>query len=180
MRNYEPQRRFSPTSLLKRLLREDRGVAAIEFGLVGPTFILLLVMTMELAIVLWTQSVLDFATQTAARTIQVGSSTSSAAFSTILCNNASQLIPCASLQVSVRSASTFAALSSTLATDGNGNMTNTGFNIGTASTNPGSAPKIIVQVGYNRPYIIAWVGTLLGVNDASLLVSTVAFQQEAY
>jgi Flp pilus assembly protein TadG len=155
--------------------RRDRsGAVAVEFALVGPVFFLLLLMTIELGIVLLTQSVLDFATQDAARLIALGQAAAKGTFTARLCTDTAPLIPCASLQVNVQAAATFNGFSPTVQTDGNGNLTNTQYSPGS------SGQSVIVQVGYNSPYVSTWVGTLLGNNNASLLVSSVAFQNEPY
>jgi len=155
--------------------REDRGAVAVEFALISPVFFLLVVMTLELGLVLLTQSVLDLATETAARQIMIGAVTTSGAFQTQLCNVVTPLIPCGSLQVNVQSAGAFTGFSLAVPTDGAGNMTNTQFS-------PGSAGQsVLVQVGYNRPYLISWVGGILGGgHDSSLLLSTLAFENEMF
>ncbi len=154
--------------------RDHGGAVAVEFALVGPAFVLLLLMTMELGLVLLTQAVLDFATQDAARLVELGQAASKTTFTTRLCADAAPLIPCASLQVNVEAAATFSSFDATVQTDGNGNLTNTQYSPGS------SGQSVIVQVAYNYPYVTAWVGSLLGDNNASLLVSTVAFQNEPY
>src|SRR6185369_1504810 len=104
------------TSFCTRFRRDRRGVTALEFGLVGPLFIVLLCGILENGLILLTQTVLDNATRNAARMILIGSTTSSQ-FSTALCNNVSSLIPCASIKFNVQSGSTFAALNPALQID---------------------------------------------------------------
>jgi len=43
----------------RRLVRDTHATATIEFAILGSTFILLVCMTLELGMVLFTQSVMD-------------------------------------------------------------------------------------------------------------------------
>jgi Flp pilus assembly protein TadG len=158
-------------------MRDNHAGPAIEMAIVGPVFSLLLAIVVELGVVLLTQSVLDTATLNASRLIltgQVQTGGGASAFTTALCNGTTPLIPCASLQINVQASTAFANFNPVLQTDGQGNMINTQFTPGT----PGQA--MLVQVGYNRTYLIAWVGSVLGIKNASLLVSTAVFQNEPY
>ena len=104
--------------------------------------------------------------------IQTGGGLS--AFTAQLCADVSLIIPCASLQTNVQSANTFGALNGTVQTDGNGNLTNAKFSPGTPGQN------VLVQVAYNRPFMMPWVATYWGKNGSSLVVSSVAIQNEPY
>jgi Flp pilus assembly protein TadG len=55
------------TASLRNLLADRRGVAAVEFAFILPALILLLVGTMETGRLIWTQSVLHYAVEHAAR-----------------------------------------------------------------------------------------------------------------
>jgi len=50
-----------------RAMREDGGTSAIEFALVFPVFILMVLGIFEFSRALWTRSLLNYAVQTAAR-----------------------------------------------------------------------------------------------------------------
>lgn len=56
-----------------RFACDQRGVAAIEFALLAPAFLMLLVGTMSMSIVFFTISSLNFAVDAAARCASVGS-----------------------------------------------------------------------------------------------------------
>ncbi len=51
----------------KRLVRNDDGVTVVEFALIAPTFLLLLLGTLDIGQMVYAQSVLNGAVQTAAR-----------------------------------------------------------------------------------------------------------------
>jgi len=160
------------TSFCTRFRRDRRGVTALEFGLVGPLFIVLLCGILENGLILLTQTLLDNATRVASRQILIGTTTSSQ-FSAALCNNVSSFIPCASIKFNVQSGASFGALNGTLQTDASGNMINTQYSPGVMGQ------FVLVQVGYNRPFMIPYVGIFSGVNS-ELIVSTIAFKSEPY
>jgi Flp pilus assembly protein TadG len=161
-----------------RLVRSQRGSAALQFALAAPVFLLLLCAVIENGIVLFTQSLLDDAARDGARLIQTGQVQQAgggpSTFTTQICTEVGSYIPCSSLQYNVQSASTFASLNVTVTANSSGNMTTTGFDAG----NPGD--NMAVQVGYNRPYLVPWLGNAIGSTHSTLLVSTVIFQNEPF
>ncbi|MCW3476821.1 TadE/TadG family type IV pilus assembly protein [Limobrevibacterium gyesilva] len=166
------------TAVARVLPRGRRGATAVEFALVFPIFMLFTGMIMENGILLFQQAMLDNATADAARLIRTGqiqlAGGAATPFTTQLCNDVGLLIPCANIQYNVRAAATFAGLSNTVTTDGNGKLTNTQFTPGT----PGQ--DVLVQVAWNRPYIIPWVGNIVSSSGSSLMISTIAFRNELY
>jgi Flp pilus assembly protein TadG len=156
----------------RRIGDDRRGVAAIEFAFLAPLFILVLSGILENGLILLTQTVLDNATRDASRSILLGSTTSTS-FTSAVCNGAKSMVPCGSIKVNVQSGATFSALNATLQTDSAGNMINTQFTPGLASQ------AVLIQVGYNRPFLIPWYGIFAGVKS-ELLVSTVVFKSEPY
>lgn len=62
---------------LHRALDSDRGATAVEFALVCPVFLLMLIGVCEFGRLIFTQSVLDYAVESAARC---------GAFNTVTCN----------------------------------------------------------------------------------------------
>ena len=161
-----------------RFRRDQRGAAAIEFGLIGGMLIMLTCFWIELGLTLFMQATLDNAVRKEARLIRTGQITASGAstFKANLCSDLSVLMSCTGVQVNVVSASTFAALasSSTVPSDASSRMTTTGFAPG------GSGADVVVQVGYTRPIYIPIVDNVLGKNGTLLIYSAVAFQNEPY
>lgn len=155
------------TSALRRFGRDDRGVAAVEFALLGSTFLLLVCMIFELGLLLFTQSVLNDAVRDGARLIRMGQASTSAIFVAKVCAKAGPLVPSCTtaLKYKVQAAAAFSSLSATTA------LANQ-YNAGT------SAQDVIVQIGYSRLTIVPWTSTYL--NATNLLVSTIAFQNDPY
>lgn len=153
----------------RRLVRDTRAAATIEFAILGSTFILLVCMTLELGLVLFTQSVMDNALRDAARLIRTNQASSSSTFVSAVCSEVGTVLiaSCSTnLQYYVASASSFSSLTA---------KTSTLPNTYTAGS---SASDMIAQIAYKRNTIIPWAAKFLGNSD--LLISTVAFQNEPY
>jgi hypothetical protein len=77
-----------PTRQRRGLLRDERGSILIEFAFIGPLFILLLLGMLELALMVFSQTVLDGAARQAGRTVRTGHAQFSgvSTFTTALCS----------------------------------------------------------------------------------------------
>jgi Flp pilus assembly protein TadG len=189
--------------ILRKLRRDAAGSLLIEMALVAPIFFLLLGAIIELGITLFTQSVLDGAARDAARLIRIGAvqgqTSPITAFQNQLCSELGLLVVanCSGgnsvVLFSVQSFSNFGAVSFPACTQ-NANQSGTGT---PCPFQPGTAGQIVgVQVTYNRPFIIPWVGRcltggtcwLIGGNGLggsagtgkAELVSTVVFKNEPF
>jgi Flp pilus assembly protein TadG len=161
---------------LRRLLRARRGVTALEFALVMPVLLTLMLMVMEGGILLFGQAALDAATSSAARLIRTGQVQQAASgqtlFTTSLCNGLSGVVGCSSLWINVQSGTSFATLTSNVSATGSP---------GVVSFSPGGpGSDVLVQVGYTPDSSIPLVGALLARVFSPLMVSTQVFQNEAY
>jgi len=188
---------------LARLAGDQRGSYALEFAMIAPLFLILVLETVDVGLTCFTQIVLDGAARDAARqvrTLQIsGSGTSSQqAFDAVLCSDTAALIPCASITFYVGTMTVFSNSSSIPSyappvspqqdTNPSGaNFSPGGFN-GSAQTFSSGSPGglVAVRVAYNRPSLIPFanaIGIVGGnLNLASLqsttLVSTVVFRNE--
>ena len=150
---------------------DDRGNVAIEMAIVAPPLILLLVMIIDFGIMLTTQALLDGAARDAARLIRTGQISSAGgngitAFQNQLCTDMAPILSnatCTSQVIfSVQVFTNFGAVGTTGFSPCTQNANSTGT--GTACTFAGnsSAGQIVgVQVVYNRPFIVPWVGACL-------------------
>jgi Flp pilus assembly protein TadG len=159
------------------------GVAAIEFAIVGGSFMLMLLAAFEFGYMLFVQSVLDNAARDAARLIRTGQAQSSgnatSTFSTLLCNEVGSMIGCGNIvyqaQVFNDWTSAKTAVNTTPTRDANGNFVSSGFSAGTAGQ------ILVVTVSYNYPFFTPWIGRLVGgASQSALLESVVVFQNEPY
>jgi Flp pilus assembly protein TadG len=170
--------------LVARFFRARSGATLFEFALVSPIFLLLTFAIMETGIILMTQAMLDNATRDAARQIRigqdqnVGDTDGTGLFKQTMCNDLGNFIPCNNLTWHVQSVAnggSFSTMSGAVTTDASGNMTSTGFTPGTQRS------LVLVQVAYNRTYLIPFLARVGGgANGSLLLVSSLAFQNENY
>jgi Flp pilus assembly protein TadG len=147
---------------LGRLACDTRAAAAVEFAMVGSIFILLICMTIELGLTLFTQSVMDNALRDGARLIRTNQASSSTFVSAVCREVGTVLIPSCTtkLQYYVATASSFSQLSAKTGT------------LPDTYTAGSSAADMLAQITYARPTLIPWASKFLGGTD--LLISTVA------
>jgi Flp pilus assembly protein TadG len=161
-----------------QFLQDTGGAHAVEFAIVFPVFVLLACVAIEVGLVLFTQSNLNYAARDAARLIRTGqiqSGGGESAFTSKICSDTnSALITCSKLQYNVQSGNSFDALDPSVQTDRNGNMANTQFSPGGPSSN------VLVQVGYPLPCLVPLACNYIGSHGTLLLVSTIAFENENY
>jgi Flp pilus assembly protein TadG len=172
-------RRGHGLAALAGLRRDTRGATVIEFAIVGPIFLLLVLAVIENGLTLFSQSVLDNATRDAARLAMTGQvQLGGASFPTLLCNELSGIMPCANLQYRVQTGSSFGSLSPAVTNSGG---TLQGFQSYPTAPAAGIANQyVLVQVGYNRSYLIPWVGQYFNASGSAMLMSTQAFENEPY
>ncbi len=179
--------------MIKRrtLLKDESGVTAVEFALVAPPFLLLLLGIIELGLTLFTQTVLDGAARDAARLVrtgqvQQGATTVAAqlnAFQTTLCSSLRVLLSssaCAqNVYVDLETFPSFSAVRFTGTCNQNSNQAGNGNPCPFVQVNPRTIAA--VQVRYNRPSLIGYVGRYLaGMSEMTTLSSTVIFQSEPF
>jgi len=161
----------------------EGGMATVEFGLIGMSYIMMILAALEVGYMVFLQVVLDNAARDAARQVRTGqvqvAGNPQSTFSTLLCNDVGTLIPCASLlyqsQAFWQWSEASSGLSAPLARDANGNLVSAGFNAGS----PGEI--VVVQVTYNYSFFTPWMAALLGGStNSALLSSTVVFQNEPF
>lgn len=156
----------------------EQGTASIEFAMVGPLFILLLLAIFELGFMVYVQTVLDGAARDAARLVRTGQVQGNAnpqsVFQNLLCQEVAALVGCGSLIFNVQTFGSFSTVNLTPPRDKNGNLITT-FSGGK------SGSDMAVQVIYNRPFFTSYVGKYLGGGSGSaFLTSTVIFRNEPF
>jgi len=165
---------FSPSTdhprrwRLRGLMSDSGGAAALEFALVGSTFLTLVCVMIELGLILFTQSLLDNGVRDGARLIRTNQASSSTIFVAKVCGDVGSLIPSCTtnLQYYVASAAAFSSLKAKTST------------LPKTYTAGKTGSDMIAQVAYKRTSLISWASKYLGASD--LLISTIAFQNEPY
>lgn len=178
--------RLNGGRIVRRLKAHESGATAVEFALIGPVFLILLLSMMETALVFLAGLVLDDATTLASRKIFTGTVQSSSftkeKFKEELCANVPALLDCANgVIIDVQSSSTgIPKLDSPK--DSAGNLTATGD-----TWEPGGKNDyVVVRALYQYPILIRMVFPQIKFdladlsNGKRLLVSTVVFRNEPY
>ena len=177
---------------LRNLLRDESGLAAVEWAFVGPMFLFLLLAIIDLGITFTTQATMDGAARDAARLIRTGQVQAAggllSTFQNQLCGEMTMFMTTASCQTSV--AVDVVTVSGTTdftqlpAFSDCANNVTTPPPANPCPFNPGAAGDLVgVQVTYKRAFLVPWVGTLLGNSGDRQhikLQSTVVFRNEPF
>ena len=175
-------RKNAKTSILGRFFRNDDGVVAIEFAAVAFPFFLLIIGTLETAIVFMAGMALDHGMQRTARFVQTGQAAtanmSQSDFKTMVCDNAVMLPSClTTVKVDVRNFDSFTSASFPSMTKPNGDPLDDAdyqYNIGA------SEETVVVRVSFEWPILSSVINSGLGNmnNGNRLLISSWAFKNE--
>lgn len=178
----------------------ESGETMLEFAIIAPMLILLMLTIVDLGIMLTAQSLLDGAARDAARLIRTGQVASAGnsitTFENQLCSEMSPIMSASACQQQIVfevqtfsdfGSVAFSACSQTSYQTGNGTV---------CAWTPGIAGNIVgVQVTYNRRFIVPWVGACLSgqacwmgmgtartttSGNAVPLVATVVFKNEPF
>jgi Flp pilus assembly pilin Flp len=171
----------------RRLLgfgKDERGVTAVEFGLVALPFIALMFAILETALVFFAGQALETAIGNSARLIRTGQAQednmSLADFRTSICDQVFQLFDCeGGLQLDVRTFPTFDSIElGTPEVDEDGVLVTEGydFDIGEAGE------IVVVRAYYAWPVFVTMLGNDLSNygNSEHLLIATAAFKNEPF
>jgi len=160
----------------------DRGVTTLEFAILLPLFMTFVFMIFQFAMVLATLELLDNAAVNAARLMRIGTYTGSAyssALAASVCSNLSptglKLVQNCSTSIQIYVA---ASASGTPAGSGFKLLTPAVVNSGTMTTSKAAlAAKddVLLEIGYYYPWVIFQPKA-----GNTMLISTIAFQTEAY
>jgi Flp pilus assembly protein TadG len=171
---------MSTLRTFRSLRRNTRGTTAVEFAIIGPLFLMLVFAVLENGLTLWSQAVLDNATRDAARLTLTGQTQQGGtSFPAKLCSELSGLMNCSYLQYRIQTGSSFGSISPSFTVSGNG--TASGFSAYPAAVSSGGPGSyVLVQVIYNRHFLIPGVSALMSANGVTQLLATAAFQNEPY
>lgn len=173
---------FFRLKVVRRLLRQDDGAAAVEFAMVAAPFLAIIFAIIETCIVFFASQTLEAAAADSARLIMTGQAQTkgfdAAKFKETACAKIVAIFDCANgITVDVRKYSSFSSVDTDKPVDANGNVTMT------PQYNPGGPGDIVlVRLMYQYP---VWVN-LFGYNLSNvtggkyLMVATSAFRNEPY
>jgi Flp pilus assembly protein TadG len=164
---------------IARLGPAEQGASAVEFALIAPAFIAILVAIFQVAVFLFAQQALQNAASEAGRTLMTGQAASDtqAAFKTAICNNylPTILFKCNSLIVIVQSGSGASTAMPALYSNGQP-ITNFAYSPG----QPGDT--VVVQLVYPWSTVMGPLGFALSnlPNGAAEMMGVTAFRVEPY
>lgn len=167
-----------------RLAASARGAVAIEFGLIAIPFFALMIAVLQTSLVFFAQQTLETTAEKSVRQLITGqaqrANMTESEFRTLVCSKLPAFMKCSKVLIDVRSASTFASISTSapaIEFDNNGNITNSfGYS-------PGSAGSInIVRIMYVWDVQAGPLGFDLSTmsNKKRLLYATSVFKTEPY
>ncbi len=164
----------------RRIARDSGGVSALEFALVAPVVIALLVAILQTGVVFLYQQVLQSATTQAARLIMTGQAQAqnigSSAFVADVCSDAGSMFDCSKLSANVQKFSSFSSMTQSNQVSGGTFTPSNNFDMG------GPGDIVLVQVFYQLPVSGGPLGFTLAntSNGNAVLVATSVFRNEPY
>ncbi|WP_019959991.1 TadE/TadG family type IV pilus assembly protein [Woodsholea maritima] len=171
-------------SKLEGFKHAQSGAAAVEFALIALPFFVLLFAILETALMFATSSIVENATQIAARTIRTGqvqnanSPDPAGAFHNTICRRIEVIADCARLSVDVRQLNGFGGGAPAIPMDSSGNL-----DTGSMQFDPGDAGEVVlVRVFYRYKFHTPNVGQGLAnlPGNEHLIMSTTAFKNEPF
>jgi len=167
--------------LYKKWIGKDEGVTAVEFSLLLAPYMMLTLGIFEIAMMFTSASLLEGATNKAARQIRTGQLQQSAAspedaFRDAICGYKMVFIDCNDIIVEVQQLDSFGDFGAAAAQfDEDGNLVSRGVSPG------GANDRVLVRTAYRYNMMTPIVGELLsGGNGSKLFMSTIVLQSEPY
>lgn len=167
-------------AFLRRLGRNSDGTALIEFALLGPAFLALLVAILQTGVVFLFQQTLQTATTQTARLIMTGQAQtqkiSSATFLKDVCSAAGNVFDCSKLSANIQTFTTFSGMQTTNPVSGGTFTQPNNYSLG------GPGDIVLVQIFYQLPVVTAPLGYTMAntSNGNALLTATAVFRNEPY
>jgi Flp pilus assembly protein TadG len=163
---------------------DENGANAVEFALVAPIFIALLVGIIQIFMVFFVQQLLQQVVQQSARQVMTGqvqaAGMTQTQFSTLVCSQVRIIFDCSKLMISLQSGSSWSSMSAvspTLTFNADGTVSNNWpYNPG------GPSDKVVLQVIYQWPVFMGPLGFTLAnlPNGNRQITAAAAFQNEPY
>jgi Flp pilus assembly protein TadG len=166
---------------VRRLIREQDGATAVEFGMVAAPFLAMIFAIMETAVVFFAGQTLETAGAESARLIMTGQAQTQGfdqtKFKQAVCAKIYGLFDCSNgLTVDVKTYTGFANINTANPIDANGNLQSVSYQPG------GPGDIVVVRLMYKWPVFVSLLGLNLSdmAGNNRLLMSTIAFRNEPY
>ncbi len=175
--------RLTRGKIVRRLARDEGGIATVEFAIVAAPFLALMFAIMETAVVFFAGQTLETAVADSARLIMTGQAQTAAftqvQFKNAVCAKILGLFDCqGGLQIDVKTYTSFSSVSTSKPIDANGNLQTSNF--GYSPGGPGDI--VVVRLMYQWPIYVSLLGFNLSDLSGSkrLIMATAAFRNEPY
>jgi Flp pilus assembly protein TadG len=177
-------RRVLARTPLRRLLRQEDGATAVEFGMVAAPFLALVFAIIETAVVFFAGQTLETAIADASRLILTGQAQQqnfdAAAFKQAVCARIFGLFDCQNgIKIDVQKYNNFAGSDTSKPLDGQGDLQG---NFGNNYNPGGPGDIIVVRAIYEWPVYVQLLGFNMAdmKNGKRLIMATAAFRNEPY
>jgi Flp pilus assembly protein TadG len=165
-----------------RLRDAERGATAVEFALIAPAFIGLLIAIFETTLFLFAQANLQSAAVQSARLLMTGqvqnSGMTQSQFKSAVCPMVQTLFNCSNLVIIVQNYSSFANANTSAP-----QMYNAQGQLNSGTWNPGNPGDVmVVELAYPWSVVSGPLGFMLGnlPNGTALMMGVTAFRVEPY
>ena len=175
--------RLTVRVVVRRFRKNRKGSAAVEFALIMPLFVTLLIAIIELGLIFFAGQFLEAAVQDTARLIMTGQAQMAAGsgytadqFKQKLCEHLTTPIDCSNLSVDVQSFPQFSGINPGSPTDANNNLkTKFLFSMGDSTS------TVVVRAFYPWQLLAARLFNIATLADGKyLLQASAAFRNEPY
>ncbi len=166
-------------SFSQAFIKKEDGATAIEFSMLLMPYLLICLGIIELSLMFASASLLEGATDSAARLIRTGQLQQSnndpeTMFRDAMCDFAVALIDCNDLVIEVTTLDSYNDFTAPTY-DADGNMVSQGFDAGASNA------KVLIRVSYRYTMVTPIVGPILnGADGSTLFMSTIVLQTEPY
>lgn len=176
------QRKPARYGIIRRFSRDREGSTAIEFAMIAGPFFLLVLATLEIALIFFAGSIIENAVVETARDIRTGrlqtSGGTEETFRAAVCERVSVIADCGRLAIDVRTFEDFSSTDFSSPLDGDGEIDENGFTFA-----PGGAGDIVVVRAF-YPWQIITPSLGLGLANMSgnrrMIASATAFRNEPF
>ena len=166
--------------IARRFVRNRSGISAVEFALVGPIFLLLIVAIMELGLYFGNRAIIDHAVQRGARTVRIGyvdgARTTQTSFENALCGGL-VMISCQDISYSVKAYANFTSMSYTTTLDEDGGLEDVTFDLG------GPSDTIIITAAYMHSFVSPFGASFLlseGSGSSAPIIAHIVIKNEPF
>ncbi|MBL1406230.1 MAG: pilus assembly protein [Rhizobiales bacterium] len=180
IQNYKTAKCLRLPKILKRFRKEEDGVTAIEFGMLGIPFFLIVTSIIEVSLFFFAGQYLDHSVDQVARKVRVGalpSNMTQADFKDVVCKEASLMLKCSKIKVDLKVVASYDDIGDDSPAPVNGALDDDEYGF----AQPGASQIVQLTVHYEWPVFTNFVAQhWADLDDGALMSSVAAFRTEAF